>query len=249
MADITKNLYAKIEKFAYSNGFSTQTIYTSLLDYMAGFLDWKGHKVDGWTYTQEQNQQFWQMTLEAFKAISEGMQQRGWYDLFGDLFMQHIGDKKNLGQCFTPEAVADVCSMSMLKEGPIGAPLMQCGTFGTKHVLNDPACGSGRLMLSAAYFFQKKYEQFPYVICEDIDSTCCKQTAINLALHGFYGEVVCHNTIKEPDSLRFGYIVNEGLFPSRDGLPTLRYSTDPTRFVCIRFWNARRHNQTKNSVS
>ena len=221
MADITENLYTKIEKFAYSNGFSTQTIYTSLLDYIAGFLDWKGHKVDGWTYTQ----------------------------LFGDLFMQHIGDKKNLGQCFTPEAVADVCSMSMLKEGKIEAPLMQCGVFGTKHVLNDPTCGSGRLMLSAAYFFQKKYEQFPYVICEDIDSTCCKQTAINLALHGFYGEVVCHNTIKEPDSLRFGYIVNEGLFPSRDGLPTLRYSTDPTRFVCIRFWNARRHNQTKNSVS
>lgn len=240
MADLTKQLYTKIERFAYSNGYSTQTIYTSLLDYMAGFLDWKGHPVDGWSYSAEQNQSFMQMTLEALNAITEGMEKRGWYDLFGDLFMQHIANKRDLGQCFTPEAMADICAKVILNEGEIGEALMPCGHFGTRYVLNDPTCGSGRLMLSAAYFFKKKFDLDPYVICEDIDSTCCKQTAINLCLHGWYGEVVCHNTIKEPDGIRFGYIVNEGLHPFRDGIPTVRFCTNPDEFVCVKFWKSKK---------
>ena len=76
-----------------------------------------------------------------------------------------------------------------------------------------------------------------YAIGEDIDAICVKQTAVNLAIHGYYGEVVCHDTLKEPDTVRFGYIINEGLFLfGRRGLPNVRYSCNTDDFISPKLW-------------
>ena len=47
-----------MQNFAYSSGEGIQMVYTSLIDYMAGFLDWSGTPVSGWKFDKEQNMQF-----------------------------------------------------------------------------------------------------------------------------------------------------------------------------------------------
>lgn len=241
MKDLAKKVFSDIQAFAAKYGESISKVYSGLIDYIAGYLDYTGRPVDGWGYNAEQNACFMAMTIDVFKAIDDGIKENGWYDLFGDVFMMNMAEKGRLGQCFTPEGLSNICAKILLS-GPddIATEQVQCGTFGTRHIINDPACGSGRLVLAGSCEFHRNTREYPYVICEDIDSTCCKQTAINLALHGWYGEVVCHNSLGNPDEVRFGYIVNEGLYPDRYGMPTLRYSTNPSEFIVTRFWKAKK---------
>lgn len=240
MKALVKQVYSDMESFAGTYGESISKVYSSLIDYMIGFLDYTGRKNDSWSYNEEQNILFMNMTKDVVVAVEKGIEKKGWFDIFGDIFMTYMGEKGRLGQCFTPEGLAEICA-KILNDIPDNyGPVMQCGSFGTRHIVNDPACGSGRLVLAGALELYKKFEEYPYVICEDIDSTCCKQTAINLCLHGWYGEVMCHDTLKEPDGLRFGYIINEGLHPFRGGIPTIRYSNNPNEFVGIKFWKSKK---------
>lgn len=237
MTDYSKQLHQEMTTFQHRYGENLYKIYTSLIDYLAGYLDWTGHPVTGWSYSAEQNESFRKMSQIALSAIADGQDANGWYDLFGDIFMLHLADKDRRGQCFTPQGIANLCAKISFNNAEIESAKMPCGFFGTRYILSDPACGSGRLMLAGSYHFVKTYDNYPFAVCEDIDTICVKQTAINLALHGFYGEVVCHDSLREPDNLRFGYIVNEGMYPIRDGLSSLRYSEDPKHFICTRHWS------------
>lgn len=110
--------------------------------------------------------------------------------------------------------------------------------FGNRVTIGDCACGSGRLLLAAASKLERMGAEKPYLIGEDIDAMCCKQTAINMMIHGCYGEVICHDTLCEPGEARFGYIVNEGLYPF-PGIPTIRRFTNSNVFIGCRLWKAR----------
>ena len=59
---------------------------------------------------------------------------------------------------------------------------------------------------------------------------CVRMSALNMLFHGFYGEVVCMDTLMGYKSFRWGYIVNSGLYPIPFGLPSLEFSTDPRMF-------------------
>lgn len=241
MDDYSKALYNDIVHFATVSGEKPYQIYTALVDYIAGWLDVTGTPVVGWKYDAEQNKVFHEMLRKTMTATGTAMYDRdcGWYDLFGDIFMMHLANKDLRGQCFTPDGAANLCA-SILMDNISDAAITDCKWFGEKRVASDPACGSGRMLLAAAKYMEKRHDEFIYVIGEDVDTTCVKQTAINLALHGIYGEVICHDSLKYPDGLRFGYIVNEWIYPDRYGRPSLRYSEDPEDFVGISFWSVQR---------
>lgn len=245
--DLTKQVYSDMQVFAGRYGENVSKVYTSLIDYMIGFFDFTGRKNDGWSYNEEQNKHFMEMTKDVVVAVEKGIEKNGWYDIFGDIFMTYMAEKGRLGQCFTPEGVSNLCAQILYGKSDKYDPVMPCRFFGRRHIVSDPTCGSGRLVLAGALESYKQFQEYPYVICEDIDSTCVKQTAINLCLHGWYGEVVCHNTLKEPDGLRFGFIVNEGIHPFRDGIPTVRYSTNPEEFVCIKFWKSKKQEHDRRN--
>jgi hypothetical protein len=76
------------------------------------------------------------------------------------------------------------------------------------------------------------YDRKPFVSGEDIDVQCCKMSAINMAMHGCFGEVVCHDTLCEPTAVRYGYIVNETMYPFPTNIPSIRRCNDPQKFVC-----------------
>jgi hypothetical protein len=71
--------------------------------------------------------------------------------------------------------------------------------------------------------------------------------AINMAVHGCFGEAVCHDSLAEPDKVRLGYIVNESMWPFPTNVPSIRKEKDPMRFVATRLWAMRGKELSENN--
>jgi hypothetical protein len=103
---------------------------------------------------------------------------RGLTDCLGEFFTSRITKGRN-GQFFTPIHITDFMGMILLDENTIGKKVF------------DPACGSGRMLLSAA-----KVSRRNRFYGADIDHRCCKMTAINFCLNRMIGEVAWMDTLK-----------------------------------------------------
>lgn len=102
----------------------------------------------------------------------------GYSDVLGEFFMIHITRGLN-GQYFTPQPVTDM--MAMISGGHQANNKTVC----------DPACGSGRTLLSAAKVMGK--DNLFYAA--DLDKTCVKMAAINFCLNGLCGQLAHMNTL------------------------------------------------------
>lgn len=105
----------------------------------------------------------------------------GFYDGLGDLFMELISHGHN-GQFFTPQEVCDM--MAQMTYGDMGA------AEGEVKSVCDPACGSGRTLLSAA-----KLNRRNKFYGADIDHTCVKMTVLNMLMNSMEGEVAWMDTL------------------------------------------------------
>ncbi|MFB9055070.1 N-6 DNA methylase [Formosa undariae] len=114
-----------------------------------------------------------------------------WCDPLGQFYEALASNykKSSFGQFFTPKAICDLMSGFILEPN----------TFGKK--VNEPACGSGRAVLSA-----NNYAPGNYYICQDLDPICCKMAAINLCFHEVRGEVHCMDTLRMSDPTQSYYI-------------------------------------------
>lgn len=92
-------------------------------------------------------------------------------DILGDFFMEHITKGQN-GQYFTPNHICDLNAQMTITANDEG-----------KRIL-DPACGSGRMLLSAA-----KLNYRNYFFGADNTNTCAKMATLNFFLNGLQGEV------------------------------------------------------------
>lgn len=108
-------------------------------------------------------------------------------DILGDLFQGAISYGEQ-GQFLTPEPICDMLAKMNL-------PGDQTGIDGRRSV-NDPCCGSGRMLLAAA-----KLQPNWHFVGQDVDLRCVRMTAINLALRNYYGHVVCGNSLSNTSSL------------------------------------------------
>lgn len=103
---------------------------------------------------------------------------KGFKDPFGDFFEEHFSDRSNKGQFFTPEGVCDLMS--------------QITGMKSDRYVNDPCCGSGRLLLSHA---KNSNREEHFYIGADISFVCCQMTLINLCLNSMRGEVIWGNSL------------------------------------------------------
>ena len=99
-------------------------------------------------------------------------------DLLGQFFTEHITKGHN-GQFFTP---TNVCKMMARLHG-------EPGTIQGKTVA-DPACGSGRLLLTFA-----KINPENTFYGADNHNTCAKMSTLNFFANGLQGEVAWMNTL------------------------------------------------------
>jgi type I restriction-modification system DNA methylase subunit len=102
----------------------------------------------------------------------------GFSDVLGDLFMDLVSHGRN-GQFFTPQPVCDMMAQmnysSEIKEG-----MTVC----------DPACGSGRTLLSMG-----KLNRNLKFYGADNDITCCKMAVLNMMLNTMQGEIAWMNSL------------------------------------------------------
>lgn len=102
-------------------------------------------------------------------------------DILGDLFQGSItyGEK---GQFLTP---APICGML----ARMSLPKQKTG-IEERRSINDPACGSGRMLLAAA-----DVQPNWHFVGQDVDRRCVNMTALNLGLRNLYGHVVWGNSL------------------------------------------------------
>lgn len=222
-------------KLSQKTGKDILTTFKDFLDYTIGYFGVGGtKKIEGWNYTSEQNKLFY----DAFYGLitdeyKPGIDRRGWCDPLGDTFMDlGKGFASMRGQYFTPVDLCDLMAETTL-QGPM--PEGQMTTFGKRPTIDDPTCGSSRNLLAAHVRAMEtlKWPKKPYLVGEDIDPMCCKMSAINLCVHGCYGEVVCHNTLTDPKGVTFGYVINETMCPMPCPMPSIRRSDKKKDFfVC-----------------
>jgi len=120
-------------------------------------------------------------------------------DILGEFFESHISNGRN-GQFFTPQPVCDfMASITANKderdaEEEKGKPLR----------ILDPACGSGRMLISSSRRIGPGHEYYGI----DIDRMCVKICALNLFLNGVWNsEVMCANALS-PDDFVIAYRIS-----------------------------------------
>ena len=115
---------------------------------------------------------------QALGILQHNVLDNPYSDILGEFFMQHITKRQN-GQYFTPEPVctfmATINGLDTKREG--------------QRIL-DPACGSGRMLLSAA-----KLNHRNYFFGADSSNTCAKMSTLNFFLNGLNGEVAWMNSL------------------------------------------------------
>jgi len=242
-----KPLETMMNRFVMDYSVDITTAFNGLLDYIIGYVDPTGTPIEGWPFKQEQNKRMYEMMCQYIQIMDEQLAHKQWFDAWGDLFMALYANGAGKNQFFTPPSLVNV--MTEVAMGDLGEPTNNVLGFGRRHIINDPSCGSSRNLLAAYTKYLYLYEREPFLSGEDIDPLCCKMSAINMMIHGCFGEVVCHNTLAEPDKVRLGYIINETRYPIPSALPSIRRSTNPAHFACTSaMLFIRRQNEAKRQT-
>lgn len=137
-----------------------------------------------------------QMHHAMTNALADEIAAVGWGDQLGHFYEVIASEHKSswLGQFFTPHSLCSLIA-GMQMDGQMDRP-----------IVNDPACGSGRLML--AHHALAPTNRGYYVGC-DVDPICCDMTAINMMMHGMEGEVIEMDTLRM--QFRRGWRINPWL--------------------------------------
>ena len=132
-------------------------------------------------YKKEELTLFAKMMGELLILYSQAKQNNDWIDPLGDYYEVLAGQykKSRLGQFFTPKSLCDIMAQITLTGSTWGKDI------------NDPTCGSGRLLLAS-----NKVVQGDYYVAQDLDPICCKMTAINLCMHQIRAEVHHMDTLR-----------------------------------------------------
>ena len=227
-----KELIGMMQSFSHDSGKDVKQVMSDLLTFIIGNFNVEPSPDPTWRYTKEQNMRFHEMFVAYLRLMDEKLGTSEWYDAWGDLFMELTPKGGFRGQFFTPVDICDLmaeCNVSTETE-----PTTSCNAFGKRVTVSDPTAGSGRNLLAVYARFVHDNARPPYLVAEDIDPVCCKMCAVNMLVHGCFGEVVCHNTLSDPKGLLFGFIINEGMYPFQPGFPTVRIRREPECFVSLR---------------
>ena len=170
-------------------------------------------------YRKEEVNILAQMFAEMLKLYSNRLQPPAFYDGLGAFYECVINTPakaSRTGQFFTPETVCAMMASCMLSKDSADKQLK----------INDPACGSGRMLLAAHAVAPGNY-----YFAEDLDPMCCHLTAVNFLFHNMEGQVVCHDSIMPtPQTYKFGYEIRR--LSAAMPIPVIRSITRAQSFTC-----------------
>jgi type I restriction-modification system DNA methylase subunit len=205
-----KKLLSEFERYAH--GQSLHSAFTEM-------LDWILLPFNKYCTQTEQDQ-----ALETYRTHPKvnqlvtlvtiiGDLSENFCDPLGELFMQAISNGHN-GQYFTPENISDfMASISLGDNSTPGQTVCDC------------ACGSGRMLLSAA-----KINRSLLLYGADLDIICCKMALLNMLLNSLTGEIAHMDSLS--NDFYKGFKVSTALI---DGYHT-PYYTEFTDTQLSRIW-------------
>lgn len=214
-----KRIKELIDKHCRNKEIGLQNGLDALLDYMIDFFDYSHYLNDNiekhWQDMLGKSRELFIVTIDFMERAAKAIEQGTWIDYFGQLYesqYQSKGKASNLGQFFTPP---DICNLM--------ADVSRCKK---EDRINDPACGSGRTLLS---YFAKAENKSGYYVGEDIDITSVKMAALNMMIHGMRGRAIRHDTLKDPITFELGYEINEVRYPCPTPYYSLRRISNATK--------------------
>ena len=199
-------LKKRIQDFSYAHGYDVMNVFCDFLTFVIHGFSPGTPPLKNWKYKRQQNAAFMGMTAEWIQLMQSRLRDdESWYDPFGDLYMAFSSKRgqQAQGQFFTPVHICDL--------------MVRCTKTAEKSRdkrMNDPTCGSGRLLLA---FHVRNLGN--YLIGEDINHTCCLMTVCNMLVHGCVGEVIHHDSLL-PDKFINGWYVNP--FLTQTGIPSIQ---------------------------
>jgi hypothetical protein len=131
---------------------------------------------------------------KATGQLFEGVLQTG-ADILGDVYHLLGRSSDRLGQFFTPHNVAEY-KVQMIQSadtatGEYGRGDTHAEAIESRCSVHDPACGSGRLIVSAA-----RDRPDAWYSGVDLDSRCAKMAAINLVFCNVDGQIIHGDSLK-----------------------------------------------------
>ena len=177
-----KPLELMMNRFVMDYSVDITTAFNGLLDYIIGYFDPTGAPIEGWPFKREQNKRMYEMMFQYITIMDEQLAHKQWFDAWGDLFMALYANGADKNQFFTPPSLVNM--MTEVAMNNLGEPTHDVLGFGRRHIINDPSCGSSRNLLAGFSKYVYLYDRKPYLSGEDIDSLCCKMSAVNMMMHG-----------------------------------------------------------------
>ena len=113
--------------------------------------------------------------------LEQDLEEQPYSDRLGlfyeELVTSHV-KSKNLGQFYTPDDVSILMTKLCIDDESTG-------------FVNDCACGSARMLLSAHVMSKGEL----YCIGQDLDEVSCKMAVLNFYSHGVRGSIIHQNTL------------------------------------------------------
>lgn len=173
-------------------GYSRHRVYDDWLDLMTYALQRDDENylkvLDRYDNNGEQGEREADHFSYAFGLLQEGMNEVN-HDLLGVVYEEMGHSSDAFGQHFTPHNLCDMKAEMILSDVDEDRD--------EPYTVQDPASGSGRLLISAAKKLPDTVESEFYGV--DKDSTCAKMTALNLTFFNMDGYSV------QGDSLTMDY--------------------------------------------
>lgn len=166
-------------------------------------------------YKKEEQEIFPELYGILVMAMTENPRQ----DFIGSMYHTLHLEQQQKGQFFTPYHICEFMSEIQYASADAEAEIKQKGYLS----VNDPACGSGAMLVAFANVSQAhgiNYQQNVLFVAQDIDRTATRMCYLQLALLGCPAIVICGDSLARP-----------GLHPDNDVWYTPFYYLNAWRFV------------------
>jgi type I restriction-modification system DNA methylase subunit len=176
------SLSTEIQKMSWKSGAGdNRKVFTDILHIIMQSICTRGKHLIEHNLKIEENKNYRDSLSKVLINIGEDLEKKPFADAFGDCFMELFSNDCK-GQFFTPENVSKMmCRMTLDYKAQSEK----------RETINDPACGSGRTLLSAAELLERNC----FLVGQDLDQYCVWMTTCNFILHSIEGDVIHGNTL------------------------------------------------------
>ena len=156
-------------------------IWNNWLDYCINLNLMSNHQYDIDFHGNEE--EYAEMLSEWLLQLSQDLEEKPYSDMLGMFYEELVtshSKSKHMGQFYTPEDVTKLMTELALKVNE-----------NTMGMVNDCACGSARMLLSA----HVKSKGNLICIGQDLDEVSCKMATLNFWSHGVRGSILQQDTL------------------------------------------------------